>query len=96
MRGDHGNKAVVPEIKKMTNKKIYVIEKTNKEMQEICDHSDDYCPIDANGNLQGAVCDTTAYIVDIGMGSDLNEDEAYCIYDRQGENKYVVSIVPWW
>ncbi len=75
--------------------------KTNQELQEICNHSEQYCPIDKDGNLQDKVNDQTIYIVDIGADEQQrhhsdSKNEMMCIYDRDGENYYAITINPWW
>jgi len=74
--------------------------KTNKQMREIVDLSEDYCPININGELQEEVDNNTMYIVDIGADESNKHhnpnNELMCIYDREGDNFYPVEVKPWW
>lgn len=74
---------------------------SNKEMQEFCDESESYCPIDSNGNLQSEVNDDTAYIVDIGADEQEkhhseSKNEMMVVFDREGSNFYKITVAPWW
>jgi hypothetical protein len=75
--------------------------KTNQEIQEICNYSESYCPIDKDGNLQNEVNDQTMYIVDTEADEQekhhlQSKNQIMCIYDRDGENYYSITINHWW
>ena len=72
---------------------------TNQQMQDLCDQSEAYCPIDSKGNIQSQVTDDTNYIVDISADEQERhhqESEMMCIMDREGKNFYAVTVNPWW
>lgn len=74
---------------------------SNKKMQEFLDHSDDYCAIDHDGNLQAEVDDDTVCIVDcsadeLGRHHDEEVNEMMVVFDRNGQNYYATTVRPWW
>lgn len=67
---------------------------TNKQMQELADRNDANCPIDNNGELQSAVDDNTAYIVD--SNAKMKGDKMKVILDREGNYFHFVEVRKWW
>ena len=67
---------------------------TNKQMQELADRNDANCPIDNNGDLQSAVDDNTAYIVD--SNAKMKGDKMKVILDREGNYFHFVEVKKWW
>lgn len=67
---------------------------TNKQMQELADRNDANCPIDNNGELQSAVDDNTAYIVD--SNAKMKGDKMKVILDREGNYFHFVEVKKWW
>jgi len=69
---------------------------TNEQMQELCDESDNYCPIDYDCNLQSEVDDNTKCIVDCSI-EDRYPDSLRVIFDREiGNCNHSIAVNPWW
>lgn len=67
---------------------------TNQQMQELADRNEANCPIDNNGELQSAVDDNTAYIVD--ANAQMRGDKMKVLMDRDGNYFHFVTVKKWW
>jgi hypothetical protein len=72
------------------------------KMNELLSHSDDYAPIDYNGNLQDEADANTQYIVDISADEqerhhNASKNEMMVIMDTDGSSTYFATTInPWW
>lgn len=69
---------------------------TNQEMQEVCNHSGDYQPIDYNGYCQSKVDNNTAYIVDCSNEGNKDTDLLIIVDREDGKSGGHTAVRKWW